>query len=40
MFRHCAASSSAADGIVYRFAFQYRQSKIENIKSSLGESVG
>jgi transglutaminase-like putative cysteine protease len=32
MSSRCAASSSAGDGIVYRFAFRCRQSKIEGTK--------
>jgi len=40
MSRRCAASSSGADGIVYRFAFRCRQSKIEITRSESGESVG
>jgi hypothetical protein len=40
MFRRCAASSAAADGIVYRFAFRCRQSNIKITKSLPGESVG
>jgi hypothetical protein len=40
MSRRCAASSSAAGGIVYRFAFRCRRSNIKITKSLPGESVG